>query len=344
MTLRLPVLLAAALAAATIAPAAAQEEYPRMNLRLAHAFPATWAQTEVDQWWADQIRERSGGNIRINMMWAGAGGAPLEILNLVGSGAVPLGAVPPSYFSNELPLTSAPNSLPLTFTSNEEALRVMTGLVENVPAMQEELKANNIWPLYFSTLNTYQPLCNKPIATVDDFEGLRIRTFGAYQPALWESLGAIGVNVLPAELYEGMQKGRVDCAFYSTDLHFATKMYEVGKHMTSLGFGPQPTWPIWVNYETWESWPQNVKDLFTEVSREAAQRSIEATTKAGEEALKALKDNGVIVTEFTDHERLREVAPDFKAVWLAEMERLGKGDEARSVLEYWNANDDDPNS
>ena len=326
------------------APASAADEYPRLNLRLAHAFPSGWVQTKVDQWWADEIERRSDGRIKINILWAGSGGAPLEILKLVGSGAVDMGAVPPAYFTNELPLTGAPNALPLTFTSNAEALKVMNGLVENVPAIQEELKANNVWPLWFNTLNTYQPLCTKPIDSVDDWQGLRIRTFGAYQPALWESLGAVGVNVLPAEIYEGLQKGRLDCAFYSTDLYASTKMYEVAKYLTTLGFGPQPTWPMWVNYEKWQSWPDNVKQLIEEVSAEAAQMSVDALAEANEASLKTMVDNGVQVVEFTEMDKLMDTVPDFKALWLSEMEKIGKGDEARSVLEYWNANDDDPNS
>jgi TRAP-type C4-dicarboxylate transport system substrate-binding protein len=327
---------ALALSLAAAAPALAKEEYPRMNLRLAHSFPATWPQTQVEQWWADEIRKRSGGKIRINIMWAGSGGEPMEILKLVSSGAVDMGAVPPSYFPNELPLTGAPNSLPLTFTTNEEASKVIEGLVDNVPAVQEELKRNNVWPIFFQTLNTYQPLCTKPVPTVEDFKGLRIRSFGAYQPALWESLGAVGVNVLPAEIYEGLQKGRLDCGFYSTDLYAATRLYEVAKHLTSVGFGPQPTWPIWVNHEKWhKQYPENVKKLIMEVSEEARVRSLKALAEADKVSLQKMKDAGVNVVEFKEEDKLRQQAPDFRQVWLKAMQEQGKGKEAQAVLDYW---------
>jgi TRAP-type transport system periplasmic protein len=312
------------------------QEYPRMNLRLAHAFPANWAQTNVDQWWAEEIRKRSGDRIRITIMWGGSGGEPLEILKLVASGAVDMGAVPPAFFPNELPLTGAPNALPLTFTTNEEASAVMEGLVKNVPAIQEELKRNNVWPLFFQTLNTYQPLCTKPVATVADFKGLRIRSFGAYQPALWESLGAVGVNVLPAEIYEGLQKGRLDCGFYSTDLYASTRLYEVAKHLTSVGFGPQPTWPIWVNYKKWNDYPANVKKLMQEVSEEARVRGLKAVEEARDSSLQKMKDAGVTVVQFKEEEKLRQQAPQFRKVWLEAMQKQGKGKEAQEVLDYWN--------
>ncbi len=319
----------------TVVPVQA-EEYPRMTLRLAHSFPAGWAQTKVDQWWADEIRERSGGNIRINILWAGAGGEPLEILRLVGSGAVDLGAVPPSYFPNELPLSSAPNALPLTFESNEAASRVMEGLVREVPAIQDELRENNVWPLFFHTLNTYQPLCTKPVRNLEDWQGLRVRTFGAWQPYLWDSLGAVGVNVMTAEKYEGLQRGRIDCGFFSTDLYAQTRLYEVAKHLSDFGFGPQPTWPIWVNYERWHNdMPENVKKLIMEVSEEARERSLKALAEVQDESLKRMLDAGVEVVEFEQPNELRERAPDFRQLWLENMQREGRGEAAQTVLDYW---------
>ena len=314
------------------------EEYPRMNLRLAHAFPSTWVQTGVDQWWADEIQKRSGNKIKINIMWAGSGGDALEIIKLVGKGAVDMGAVPPAYFPNELPLTGAPNTLPLTFTENAEAIKIINGLVENVPAVQEELKENNIWPLFFHTLNTYQPLCTKPVSSIDDFSGLRIRSYGPYQPKLWDSLGAVGIVVLPAEIYEGLQKGRLDCGFYSTDLYEATKLYEVAQYLTTVGFGPQPTWPIWVNYEKWHNeYPESVKKLIMEVSAEASERSLAGLAEAHEKSLDHMVQSGVTVVEFSDEEQLAEKAPNFKELWLADMKEKGLGEGAEAVIQYWNA-------
>lgn len=341
--MKLKKIIGGAIGALTLAFGASQvslaQDYPKMNLRMAHAFPAGWAQTKVDQWWADEIRKRSGGNIRITIMWAGAGGKPMEIIRLVQTGAVDLGAVPPSYFPDDLPLSGAPNSLPLTFTTNEEASNVMEGLVKNVSAIQDELKKNNIWPLFFHTLNTYQPLCTKPIGKLSDFNGMRIRSFGAYQPDLWKSLGAVGVNVLPAELYEGLQRGRLDCGFFSTDLYASTKLYEVAKFLTSVGFGPQPTWPIWVNYKKWETeYPDNVKKLFMEVSEEARIKSLKDVEEAREGSLKMMIANGVTVVEFKEEDAMIKQAPNFKQVWLDAMNAKGLGTQAQSVLDYWNKN------
>lgn len=313
------------------------QDYPDMDLRLAHAFPEAYVQSGVDKWWAQEIEQRSGGKIKIQILWAGSGGAPLEILELVGSGAVDLGAVPAAYFSNELPLIGAPNALPTIFRTNAGAVAIAEGLVENVPAVEAELKRNNVWPLFFHTLNTYAPLCTKPVATMADFQGLKIRSFGAYQPALWSSLGAIGVDVLPAEIYEGLQRGRIDCGFFSNDLYLATKLYEVAKYLTTADFGPVSTWPIWVNYEEWQSWPADVRALFEEVSAEASLKSLEALAAASDSALQKMQAAGVQVVEFTEMDKLRQTQPDMLALWREEMAGKGRGAEADAVIAYWKA-------
>lgn len=314
-------------------------DYPSMSLRLANAFPSNWPQTQVDQWWADEIERRSGGKIKIQIFWAGSGGKPTEIVDLVGSGAVDFGATPPAYTPSKLPLFGATNSLPLVFTSNANAVEVTKGLAENIPAVQEELKRNNILPLVYHTLNPYHPLCNKPIASIEDFKNKRIRGFGPFQPKLWASLGAVGVTVLPAEIYEALQKGRLDCGFYSANLHNANKLYEVAKYFSMANFGPQGGWPIYVNHKKWHNdYPESVKKLIMEVSTEATQRSLDAMVEANKTSLETMVKAGVQVVEFKDMDRLKAVTPDFLEMWVEFQAEKGRGKEAREVANYWRAN------
>ena len=315
--------------------AASAQEYPSLTLRLSHAFPATFVQSKVDQWWADEIRSRSGGKIRINIFWAGAGGKPEEILSLVGGGAVQLGAVPPAYFPNELPLVGAPNALPATFRKNEHAQIIVTELANKIPAVKTELSKAGVHPLFFHTLNGYRPLCTKPVTKMADWAGLRIRSFGAFQPQMWNALGAVGVVVLPAEIYEGLQRGRLDCAYFSTDLHAASKLHEVGKFYSTADFGPNATWPIWINDKLWNSFTPDTRKLFEEVSAEAAKRSLKALSEADEAATKVMLDAGVKIVQFTEEEKFRQALPDMKKFWLGQMEKRGLGAEAKEVLDYW---------
>ncbi|MEO3416292.1 C4-dicarboxylate TRAP transporter substrate-binding protein [Roseovarius sp. CAU 1744] len=316
--------------------AAWAQEYPKMNLRLAHFGPKVFVQSGIDQWWADEIEERSGGNIKIRIFWGGAAGKPLEILGLVGAGAVDFGAVPQAYFPNELPLIGAPNSVPYVFTTREAAAEVSERLVAENAAVQAELRRNNVKPLFFHPMNSYYPLCTKPVKAMADFEGVRIRSFGAYQPPMWEALGAVGVNVLPSDIYEGLQRGRLDCGFFSTDLYEVTKLYEVAKYLSTAGVGPVTTWPIWVNLDKWENvYSDDVKDLILEVSQEAAARSLATVAEAETASLAFLKAQGVEVVEFVEPDAYDSAIPDMQEVWFQDMVARGLGEEAKTVVDHW---------
>ncbi len=225
--------------AAGIVPAAA-EDYPSMTLKMAHVVPPAFPGAPVDQWFADQVQKRSGGKIKIQIFWAGSMGKPTELLDLVGSGAVDMAAVPAGYFPSKLPLTGMTNSVMMLFDDNELAVEVTEELVQKNKGIRDELKRNNIYPIFFHGIGTYRPFCNKPVATMADFKGLKVRSWGEYVPVLWQSLGATGVDVLPAEIYESLQRGTINCAFWPYDAIYSNKLYEVGKYASDLSFGAIP--------------------------------------------------------------------------------------------------------
>ncbi len=330
--------IAAAFAVALSPVAALAADYPQMSLRMAHFGPKVFVQSGIDQWFADEIERRSDGKIKIRIFWGGSAGQPLEILGMVGSGAVDLGAVPQAYYANELPLIGAPNAVPHVFRTREAAIAVSEGLARDNADVQAELRRNNVKPLFFHPMNPYYPLCTGQVRTMEDFKGLKIRSFGAFQPPMWDALGAVGVNVLPSDIYEGLQRGRLDCGFFSTDLYKVTKLYEVAKYLSTAGVGPVATWPIWVNLEKWENeYPEEVKALFTQVALEAQQRSLDAIAEAETEALEFMKAQGVEVVEFSELDAYNATIPDMIDVWLDNMTSKGLGREAQGVADYWRA-------
>lgn len=322
-------------AAAAITPAGAGE-YPEMNLRLAHFFASGPVQSQIDAWWASEIERRSGGKVKVKIFWAESMGKASEILDLVGSGAVEMGATAPGYFPSRLPLSGVTNSLPLVFKDNKQAQLITTALAAN-PAIQEEHKKNKVWPLFYHSINNFRILCNKPVQKLADLKGLKIRSYGEYVPMLWERLGAVGINSMTPELYEGLQRGKLDCSYFPDELSAGLKLYEVAKYESTADFGAIPTWPIYVNYDLWQNkWPASVKNLIMQVSKEAAQRDIEQVAAAGRTAIdKAVKESGVTLVQFQDQEALRKTAPDFLEVWVENMKKKGLGPQAESIVAEW---------
>ena len=329
--------IAAAICSLTAGSAAAEDsKYPEMTLRLAHFFSAAAVQSKIDDWWANEIHKRSGGKIKVEIFWAESLGKAGEILDLVGSGAVELGATAPGYFPSQLPLSGAMNALPLVFKSNKQA-QIITTKLGDLEEIKEEYKKNRVWPLFYHSINNFHVLCTRPVKTLKDFEGLKIRSYGEYVPRLWQALGATPVNALTPELYEGLQRGRLDCAYFPNELNAGLKLYEVAKYQSSADFGAIPTWPIYVNYDLfWNKWTPEVRELIMQVSKDASERDIEMVAEAGRTAIAGAQEKqGVQLLPFEEQAELEARAPNFLDLWLEVEGGRGKQEAAQTIVTEW---------
>jgi len=324
----------AILIGAAASPLSAQQ-YPKMELKFGHFAPPTTSHGQVDQWFADEVAKRSNGQVSIRIFWAGAIGKPAELLNMVGRGAVDIAAVPASYFPAQLPLLAAPSALPLALPSPQKAQRIVYDLWESTPAMQNEARKSNVWPLLFHTLNVYHLLCTKPIRTLEDMKGKKIRSQGEYFPKAWAAVGAVPVNVLPGEFYESLQRGNVDCMVLPWDLMVAFKLQEVAKYGSTINLGALISNPQWYNLKKWEQLPSSVRDLLVQVAKDALSVDLAKAEEAERNALAAMKAASVEMIAFQDQAKFEAAMPDFLAEWVATMKKIDKGAEAETMAKRW---------
>ncbi|MBL4919130.1 C4-dicarboxylate TRAP transporter substrate-binding protein [Szabonella alba] len=324
-------LIGALLGATFLAGTAAAQDYPALNLRFATYVSSDLPQSQVDQWWAEEIERRSGGQIKIEFFWSQSLGKSTEILQLVGSGAIDFGATSIGYYTSNYPLANI-SQLPMVLPDNRVAQVVADKLAE-LPPVAAESDAAGVVPLLWHSLPTYHLMCNKPIATVADFKGAKLRSFGEYVPMMWDALGATGVTVLAPEMYEGLQRGNVDCIYISADFAYGSRLHEVARYFNSVNFGAISAWTTFVSAQTWNSWPEEVRDLILEVTEEASARERDAVYQAAADAKAAMLAAGMTEVTFTEIELLAETVPDFIAVWKAQMETRGLGAEAAEVAE-----------
>lgn len=315
--------------------AATAQDYPQLTLRQNNLTPATAGPALADVWFAEEVNKRSGGRITIQNFWAGAAGAPGEMLKLVGGGGLDIGTFPGSYFPAEMPFLAAPSALPLTLPSAEKADAIIHELWEKVPAYEEEARANNIYPLFFRSLNAYHLLCTSPVRTLADLRNKKIRTQGEFFPMAVQAIDAVPVNVLPGEFYEALQRGTVDCMLLPWDLLAVNRLYEVAKFGSTINFGTVISHGVNFNLARWNGLPDNVKALFREVAQEARAYALEAGTKATEAALATMRERGAEIIEFQEQEAFEAKLPDFLGIWQERMTAAGKGEAAAEAAALW---------
>jgi len=316
-------LIGAAVAAVAVlwGAAADAQTYPKMKMRLGHFLPATFAEADVDQWFADEVKKRSGGNIEIEIFWAGSLGGPKELLGLVSSGAVEFAAFPFLYYTNELPLHAA-GTLPRVYNDAQSAYQNMLKLFQT-KALIAEQKKNNIKAVTGHNSNPYRIACNGPVGSIDEMKGYRVRSVGEYFPVLFNEVGMVPVDTPANEVYEGLDRGTLNCAFLSYDQMISSKIYEVAKHASDINLGALSTWQIWINQDKYDSLPPEVQTLIMEVGEEAAKRDADAVGKKLDGLEEQLAKNGMTLTPLKDMDDFNKRMPSAVQLWSDKMKSLG---------------------
>lgn len=306
-------------------------------LKLNSQWPATTVGSEVDQWFADEIARRTGGEVEIKIFWAEALGKASENLSLMQNGAIEMGAMSAGYYPSQLPFHAAPNSIPMAVDTVDQASTLMLRLSREVPAFSEEAQANGIRALFFHHLNPYLLVSTEPVTTVAQMRGRRMRTWGADMPQMAQAVGATPVTLSLPEIYEGLARGVVDTAPFSTDLMMNYRIYEVAEHVSDVTLWLGPSWGVWISQPAWERLTPEQQRIFEAVADEARRRDLDATVAAQREAREELTRRGVTFHDFPASEvaAWKAANPDFFANWIAAMEAAGKGDGARRAVAIW---------
>lgn len=90
-------------------------------------------------------------------------------------------------------------------------------------------KVMTLWP--FGPQVFY---CNKPVKSVDDLKGLKVRSFTPSMAALIQSFGATPVTMQFSEVYPSLQRGVADCGVTSPTSGNSGKWPEVTTHFLPL--------------------------------------------------------------------------------------------------------------
>ena len=328
---------AARAALAALLVAAAPASHAATTLKLNSQWPATTAGSKVDQWFADEVKRRTNGEVEIRIFWSEALGKASENLQLLQSGAIEMAAMSPAYFPKQLPFHTAPNSIPMAMSSVKQANTLMRRLLAEVPELQAEAKRNGARTLFFHHLNPYLLVSKEPLLSVDAVKGKKIRTWGTDMPRMAQAVGMTPVTLSLPEIYEALGRGVVDAAPFSVDLVMNYKIFEVARNISDITLWLGPSWFVWISDAAWQKLTPQQQKVLQEVAVEANARDLEATVAAEKTAREELLKKGMRFHPFPEPERQkwRAALPNFFEDFIAGQEKEGRGAEARKMISIW---------
>jgi len=208
------------------------------------------------------VKKMSGGRLDITIYQGGAIVQAVDILDAVGKGVIEMGFATGSYHMGSYPELAIETGLPMGWRGLSEQMVIWweRGLQEH---FQETYKKVNIHLLPIQSQSGITMISRKPINSVKDFKGLKIRTFA--QVAKWvQELGASPVYVPGGEVFMGLQLGTFDAATWGAEASFyEKKFYEVAKYILLPKIIDCHSNAIYVNLDRWNKLPDDLKAIMT---------------------------------------------------------------------------------
>lgn len=138
-----------------------------------------------------------------------------DLIGSITSGVADMGMVVVAYQPDKLPLASVAE-LPGTYNNSCEAAGKLWAIVQpGGPLYEKEFQPLGLRPLFASVLPNYKILTtSKPVRTVEDLAGLKLRANGAAMGAAARAMGAIPIQVQVQDMYDALNRGTIDGALF----------------------------------------------------------------------------------------------------------------------------------
>jgi TRAP-type C4-dicarboxylate transport system substrate-binding protein len=321
----------AALALGAAALAADSVSSQAQELRLSTFVPPVHViYREIITPWAADVAKATNGAVKVTLYPSmQLGGKPPELVRQVVEGVVDIVFTLPGYTSPAFPRTQM-IELPGLKPDGLAATNMMWDLLDPYLAPEYEgTKVIALWGAEDAGLMSR----SKPIRSLDDIKGMRLRAPSAAQAKQIEVMGGVPVAMPITQVYQSLERGVVDGAMlpFSTIVDF--RLGEVAKSYTIAGplFG-RSSFLIAMSKKKWDSLPASHRTAIDRLSgRSLSLKATEVYVKRAHQGVDSVRGKGeVIELSPAERQRISAVLKPIVADWIRESE--AKGIPARDML------------
>lgn len=329
-------LLLAILLVAVVACQASEQALPTtkptggvIQVRLATQDPGPTAPLpDAYRWFAEEVTKRTDGRVKVEVIWGGALLKGTETLEGLQMGTAEAGALITQYHPGQLPLHTVNDAVPFTTADVTKALAATRQLYKEVPELAQEVERFNQIMVSLNVSPSYGLWSVKPVRSLADIKGQKVRTLGAYLPKVISAAGGEPVSMAGADIYDAMQKGTISAAVWPLEFGKIFNLQEVAKYFSKVDFGAGVGMGgIAFNKEIWQRISPQDREIILKVGIDSGDRLAQEMNKFTQELEVSLKKDGVEIVEFPAEERQKwanlPAVQSLREQWVQEMERKG---------------------
>lgn len=296
-----------------------------------------WGSVHAIQPWIKKLQEESHGTIAIDLYANQSLAKGSQSWHATKKGIADLSWNAMAVYPGMNPLAEVITLPGLPLADPMQASRTLYGIYEAFPSMAKLYQDNKVLALY--TSDTFNLVSVKPIRTLEDLKGKKIRTVAGPLVHTLEALGAIPVVIPMPDVYLALQRGTIDGTLASWEPYNGFRFYEVAKHVvTNAPFGFS-FFGIAMNKKVYDRLPPEGKAAIDANSGMAGSLWFaEHFSYSSRSVLEQLRSRGVEIDTFElpPEEQARWVEAGAKPIWewwVKSAEEKGFTD-ARAILEY----------
>lgn len=313
-----------ALAAACTLPAAAQE----VTLKFHHIWPPqAMAPVQVITPWCDKVAKESNNRIKCQMLPAmSGGGTPPQLVDRVRDGVDDLVITLPGYTAGRFP-TMEVFELPFMTSSAEAGAGAAWEFLQKYSL--KEFPGTKILATWVHDKG-YVHTASKPVKSLDDFKGLKLRAPTRQTNKLLAKLGAAPVGMPVPAVADAVSKGTIDGFVLPWEVIPAFKLQELVKYHTET----DPSRPAMysagfifaMNQAKYDSLPADLKKVIDDNAGLALSKQIgkvwDASQVAGRKTAEA-RGNTFIQLSAAETDAWAKQADPLYDEWTADMDKRG---------------------
>lgn len=250
----------------------AESEFHTVNIRL----------------FAKDIEQATNGQIKITVHSGGSLYKMPQIKPAVQTGQVPLGEIILSFLANEDPVFEF-DSIPFLAPSYKDAMRLWEA---SRPAVEQRLAKQGIKVLYVVPWPTQALFTKRPVQSISDLRGLKLRSHNKPTARIIELSGATPVQVEAAEMSQAFATGVVEGVMTSPSSAYNNSLFEFLKYGYDV-HAALPKDAVLINAKAFAALDPKLQKAILDAASRAQTRGWEMSEKETPVRIAQLREKGM---------------------------------------------------
>ena len=286
-------------------------------------------QTQVARSFAEEVNAKAGGKLTIKVHSGGSLIKHPEIHRAVKSRQVQIGEVFVGRLGNIDPVYKLDN-IPFLATDFDSAEKLYKASKD---AIDQQLGKDGLMLLYTSPWPAQDLYSNKPINSLADLAGLKMRAYSPSTSRLADLMGTTPVNIPFSDVAQAFTTNAIDAMVTSPSTGVNSQSWDYISHFTTINAWI-PKNMLFVHKKIFDRLDADTKNVILTAAANAEKKGWALGRKLAVEHTAALKQNGMVVSAPSAQldAELRKIGATMVDEWLTEA-----GDEGRKIVDAYRA-------